>query len=533
MIRSHRDFHYVKWSILSAVLVAVVSPLRAASSTEQPNIVIVMADDLGWNHVGVDKPTLGTAPAVYQTPNLARLASQGLSFPFAYAQPNCAPTRAAMLSGQYAPRVHNDVYVVQSLNRFGRGGVSKQDAQFDGPPQHEDVAVEAITIAEALKKNGYATAHIGKYHVGGHSGPETLPENVGFDINIGGFQQGHQPTCFASRKDDQWTFKGVGRGDFDRWGEPYDSAYLSRRSLPTSLLGTPKHICDAVGDAVEETVSRLTAADAPFYMQVHTYAVHGPVKARPDLKQQAQSRADGQRKAEYLGFICGVDEILGRLITRLEDPNGDGRTSDSVLEKTVVFFTSDNGGTHATNVPLSGEKGMFAEGGIRVPLVAYWKGHIPADTVSDRMVHAVDYYPTCLALAGNSWKPSSDTHPLDGESFADELLAPGTHEDRGPICYLFPGYLDRRAQPGAWIIDEVDGKRYKAWYDYEDDVWSLFSIRDDVGEKKNLSTKNKKILYALAGRLDAWLTNSHPTWQPKYPISRRTQKSAGKPPLPE
>ncbi|MCK4685896.1 MAG: sulfatase-like hydrolase/transferase, partial [Pirellulales bacterium] len=99
MIRSHRDFHSVKWSILSAVLVAVVSPLRAATSTEQPNIVIVMADDLGWNHVGVDKPTLGTAPAVYQTPNLARLASQGLSFPFAYAQPNCAPTRAAMLSG--------------------------------------------------------------------------------------------------------------------------------------------------------------------------------------------------------------------------------------------------------------------------------------------------------------------------------------------------------------------------------------------------------------------------------------------------
>ena len=127
---------------------------------EKPNIIILMADDLGWNHVGVSESTCGTALAMYQTPNVAQLAGKGVSFPFAYAQPNCAPTRAAMLTGQYAPRRYNDIYVVGNLNRNGRGGISKEKAKFKGPPQHEDVGTEAITIAESLKENGYATAHI-------------------------------------------------------------------------------------------------------------------------------------------------------------------------------------------------------------------------------------------------------------------------------------------------------------------------------------------------------------------------------------
>ena len=133
----------------------------SSSRAEKPNVIVVMADDLGWNHVGVSESTCGTAPTMYQTPNVSRLASEGVSFPFAYAQPNCAPTRAAMLTGQYAPRRNNDIYVVGNLNRYGRGGISKEKAKFKGPQQHEDVGVDAITIAESLKENGYITAHIG------------------------------------------------------------------------------------------------------------------------------------------------------------------------------------------------------------------------------------------------------------------------------------------------------------------------------------------------------------------------------------
>ena len=512
----------------AAALLTIALPSLALSG--QPNIVVFMVDDLGWNHIGVEQGTMGTHGPQYVTPNLARLAEEGLSFTHAYAQPNCAPTRAAMLSGQYPARVHNDVYVVGNLNRNGRGGISKQDAKFTGPKQSEDVAPEAVTIAEALKKNGYATAHIGKYHVGGHRGEATMPENVGFDINIGGHAQGHQPTCFATKAGGGWRFKGVGLGHFDRFGEPYSEAYLKRRGLPADLAGTPKHISDAVGDALEESVGRLRATGKPFYLQFHTYAVHGPVRARPDLRKRFQEK--DAKKAEYLGFIAGVDENVKRLLDLLDDPDRDGDRSDSIAGNTVVFFTSDNGGTHADNLPLKGVKGMLTEGGIRVPLIARWPGTVPPGTVSHRKIHCLDYYPTCLQLAGNTWRPDADTHPLDGESFAHVLRNPATAEKRDPVFYLFPGYMDRRAQPSVAAIDDLaGGKRYKIYYYYEAAAWELYCLSDDPGEAENLIDARPEMAAELSRKIRAWLTRKHPTWKPKYPIAKGSGKPAGPPPL--
>jgi len=501
---------------LGALLAA---PVAAAT---QPNIIIYMVDDLGWNHISAKQPTMGTAEKIYQTPNLEKLANSGLSFTHAYAQPNCAPTRAAMLSGQYPARIHNDVYVVGSLNRYGRGGVSKKDAKFDGPPQTEDVAAAAITIAEALKKNGYATAHIGKYHVGGHSGEDTMPENVGFDINFGGCTQGHQATCFASKGGDGWQFKKVGLGHFDRFAAPYTEEYLKKHGFPSELAGTPKHISDSLGDALEETIGKLNAGGKPFYIQFHTYAVHGPVKARPDLNEKF---------GNYPGFIASVDLNMGRMLAAIEDPNGDGDKADSIADNTLVLFTSDNGGTHAGNEPLRGNKGMLTEGGIRVPLIAYWKGVISSNKTTDYKVHAVDYYPTCLELAGGKWTPPEKDHPLDGTSFAGVLRNPGTEQKREPVFYLFPGYLDSRAQPTVVAIDDIGGKRYKLYYFYEADSWELFCLSDDQGEEKDLLKKQPEIAKALSKKMTAWLGQKHPTWKPKYPIDRKTGKPAGPPPV--
>ena len=499
-----------------------------AKAADQPNIIIYMVDDLGWNHIGVEAPTMGTHGKQYVTPHLANLAKEGLSFTHVYAQPNCAPTRAAMLSGQYPARIHNDVYVVGNLNRNGRGGISKDKAQFTGPKQSEDVAVDAVTIAEALKKNGYATAHIGKYHVGGHKDDSTMPENVGFDINIGGFSQGHQPSCFANNKSGEWKFKGVGLGHFDRFGAPYTDTYVERRDLPSELVGTPKHISDAVGDALEETVSKLHGTGKPFYLQFHTYAVHGPVKARPDLKKSFQE--SGSKKAEYLGFIAGVDENLKRMLDLLDDPNNDGDESDSIADNTVVFFTSDNGGTHADNLPLKGKKGMLTGGAAsEFPLIVRWPGKIAAGTVSHRKIHCLDYYPTCLQLAGNKWQPSRDDHPLDGESFDHILRNPDVNEKRAPLFYLFPGYMDSRAEPTVVAIDDLAGKRYKIFYYYEADAWELYCLTDDPGEKQNIIDAQPAVAKQMSQKIHAWLTQKHPTWQPKFPIAKKSGKPAGPP----
>ena len=526
---------------IAASLAATAEPaadskakLNEPSQPDQPNIVIYMIDDLGWNQISASKATMGTHTEEFLTPNITKLAKNGLSFTHAYMQPNCAPSRAAILSGQYPARVNNGVYVVGNLNRNKAPGISKQEAKFKGPKQNQDVAAAGVTIAEALQKNGYTTAHIGKYHAGGHEGGDaTLPENQGFDINIGGYKQGHQPVCFAKKKKGQWTFPGLARGDLDRFGKPYDEAYVEKHSIPASQIGEPKHVCDALADAMEETVGKLHAGGKPFYLQLHAYAVHGPVISRPDLKEEAKKRSPNKKKnkAELAGFITGMDQTLGRLVKTLDDPNGDGDTSDSIRDNTVVIFTSDNGGTHFDNNPLRGVKGMFTEGGIRVPLIASWPGVIPTDAVTDRMVHGIDLYPTCLELAGKQWTPSSDVHPLDGESFAKVLRNLDMEGKRAPIFYLFPGYMDIRAQPCVVAIDEVGGKRYKLLYFYEADAWQLYNISEDIGEENNLIADKPRIAAQLSKKINAWLSQKHPTWEPKYPLDKKTGKPAGPPPV--
>ena len=274
----------------SHIIFSLIPILFSLSSNgkKQPNLIVYMIDDLGWNQISANQATMGTHNGSFITPNIEKIANLGLSFTHAYTQPNCAPSRAAMLSGQYPARINNGVYVVGNLNRNKKPGITREQAQFTGPKQSEDVASEAITIAEALNKNGYNTAHIGKYHVGGHSGESTMPENQGFDINIGGYMQGHQPTCFAKKGKDGWQFTKLGRGDFDRFGQPYSESYVEKYGIPKSQVGKPKHVCDALADAMEETVQALAAKPDPFYLQLHAYAVHGPVQSRPDLKEVAQ-----------------------------------------------------------------------------------------------------------------------------------------------------------------------------------------------------------------------------------------------------
>lgn len=506
--------------------------------TQQPNIVIVMADDLGWNHIGVPAATLNTAKSKYHTPHIKALADEGCSFPQAYMQANCVPTRACLLTGQYAPRETNGVYNVGSLNRYaGSGRYSKAKARFIGQAQSEDIQPGALTLARALKRNGYTTAHVGKYHVGGHDNKETLPLKMGFDINIGGGKQGHQPVCFAKKKQGDWSFPGLGGGAFDQYAVPYSASYVKTNDLPESLIGSPKHVSDAVGDAMVATIDVLASKDKPFYLEVHTYAVHGPVQARPDLKAAAMTRLAQEQKgkgkgkgkkvsgaeANYLGFISGLDENVGRLIQTLKDPNGDGDTRDSILDNTVVLFTSDNGGTHASNVPLKGAKGMHSEGGTRVPLIISWPGKIPAGTVSMRNVHAVDYYPTFLAFAGNKWTPSPETYPLDGYSFAEESFKPGTIAPRPPIYWFFPGYLDNRSQPLLSSVSSYEGKNYRLTYHYEKDAWSLYNLTDDLSETTDIAKTEPSIVRSLAKQAVAWLTQKTPLWAPKLPLAKSTK----------
>jgi arylsulfatase A-like enzyme len=232
-------------------------------------------------------------------------------------------------------------------------------------------------------------------------------------------------------------------------------------------------------------------------------------------------------------LIASVDENLRRIRPALQDPNGDGDANDSIAKNTLILFTSDNGGTHAPNTPLKGKKGMLTEGGIRVPLIACWPGVIPAGTVTNHTTHCLDFYPTCLELAGGKWGPDPATHPLDGQSFASLLLNPEAKDlpAREPIFYFFPGYMDTRAQPSAAVIDDLEGKRYKVQYPCESNFWELYCLTEDQPEAQNLIATKPEIAATLSKKLHTWLTQEHPTWKPEFPQSKKTGKPSGPPPV--
>jgi len=521
-------------ALLAAFVVAAGS--ASAKDATRPNIVFILSDDQGWADLSTGATNFGHPSDFYETPNLARLAKEGMAFTSAYVQPNCAPTRAALLSGQYAPRSGNGVYNVGSLNRGGK------NVPLIGPPQNEDVPAKSTTVAEAFRAAGYVTAHFGKYHVGGHEGGKsTLPEAAGFEFNFGGGKAGSPPGGYAARKlDGKWAFMQPLTPALDAFAAPYDEAYVRKHGVSPEMIGKPKHLTDALADAFESFLAKHESgaeADKPIYVHFWTHAVHGPIRPRADLaktfeeRKRAHPSKTGHDNAKYAALISDLDLTVGRILRALDDPDGDGDTSDSIASETLVVFASDNGGAGGatSNRPLRRAKGTFYEGGIRVPLIARWPGAIPKGTHSDTMIHAVDFYPTFLEIAGVE-PPKSQV--LDGVSFAKVLRSAGTVRNRKPVFYHFPGYLDNRADPSSTIIAELDGQRYKLIYHYASgapEASEMYNLSKDIGETSNLlegdvSKETRAIQRSLTGKLHAWLEQDTDGWHPVYPKDRKTGK---------
>lgn len=520
--------------MVESITVELPGQVTRPPASPGPNIIMMLADDLGWTDLSTGKPNLGNGSAFYETPNVARLADQSLCFTSCYMHPNCSPTRAALFSGQYAPRAGNGVYNVNNLNR-GNG-----TPILVGPSQNEDVPADTYNLAEAMRDAGYITAHFGKFHVGGHEGGSaTLPLNQGFDFNYGGQANGAPGSYFAS----SGTFGGNIGPELDPYASPYTSAYLADRGFvdTNALVGTDKHLTDAMGDAFVDFMNDHRSglhADYPVYMQFHLYAVHSPIQPRPDLppKYQVKPPDGGHDHANYASQVDSMDQAVGRIMDYLDDPDGDGSTNDSMVADTVLIFASDNGGFigPTDNTPLRERKGSFYEGGIRVPFMVRWPGEIPADTRTDTLVHPVDFYPTFLALAGAA-EPTNQV--LDGTAFADHLRDPATPRPREAIVYHFPGYLDTRAWPSSTVIKDIAGERYKMIYYYEDGKREMYNLSQDLSETNDLLDGdywkwllNQSAAEDLAETITQWLTRDEPDWAPSYPTVRASGTLLSAPP---
>jgi len=428
----------------------------------RPNILFIFIDDMGWRDVGF----MGSQ--FYETPNIDRLARGGMIFTNAYANaPNCAPTRACLMSGQYGPR--HGVYTVSNSNR-GNAKARK----LIPIKNNTTLPANKITLAESLKKAGYATCHLGKWHLGGDA--ETKPEGQGFDHNVGGNHAGSPRSYFSPYKN-----KDIADGP--------KGEYITDRLSDEAIRFIDAH------------------RDQPFFLYLPHYAVHTPLQAKKDLvaKYKNKSPWNGQGNAVYAAMVESVDQGVGRILAHLDERG--------LTEKTLVIFFSDNGGVGGykacgikgneitSQAPLKGGKGMLAEGGIREPMAVRWPGHVPAGATCEAPVIGIDFYPTLLEVAGA--KPPPD-YPLDGESIVPLMTQSGALK-RDAIFWHFPAYLQGgsntwRTTPGG-VIRMGDWKLIEY---FEDGRLELYNLRNDIGETTNLATKMPEKTKELHNRMLAW-----------------------------
>ena len=442
----------------------MMSVCAATAQTEtKPNIVFILADDLGYTDIAC------YGSKYYETPNLDRLAKQGIRFTDGHTSgPNCQPTRAALLSGQYMPRT--GVYTVGGIDRFN--WQSRPLRPVDNVAQ---LPLEKITVAQALKKAGYATGMFGKWHLG--NGDTHHPSKRGFDEAI------------------------------ESSGVHFDFKTDPKTDYPKG-----QYLADFLTDKAEDFIRRHK--DEPFFLYLPHFGVHNPLQAKKDLiaKFKSKPSVGGHDNPTYAAMIASVDESVGRILALLDELK--------LAKNTLVIFSSDNGGVGGyeregikgegsdttDNAPLRGGKGMFYEGGHRVPFIFRWPGKIPEGKTSEQTIISVDLYPTFLEIAGA--KPPQD-YPLDGVSFFKTLTSGGKEKlNRDAIYWHFPGYLG--AGENSWRTKPVGVIRSGDWKlmeFFEDGHLELYNLHDDLGEKNNLSAKFPDKAHELHEKLNDWQKN--------------------------
>ena len=472
-----------------------VAPL-VAQPEKRPNFVFVLVDDLGWRDLGCFGSTF------YETPNLDRLASQGMRFTDAYAAcPVCSPTRASIMTGKYPARLRLTDWIP------GRQTNEKMLRYMKvlAPEFNLQMGLDETTLAEALKEGGYRTMFSGKWHLG--QTEEFWPEHQGFDINNGGWSRGAP----YYRKYDAQT---------DTWEG--DSGYVSPYQNPRLKDGpVGEYLTDRLTDDTIQFIEENKAD--PFLAYLSFYTVHNPLHGKDAVveKYRAKARLQGldrmdpfvtglpwmqhpapgrwrdrviQSNAEYAAMVEAMDENVGRVMGTLE--------KNGLTDNTVVIFMADNGGlstaegSPTSNLPLRGGKGWLYEGGIREPMIVRWPGVTSPGTVCEEPVTSTDFYPTMLDIAG---LPARESQHPDGVSLVP-LLKGAKSLDREAIYWHYPHYSNQGDSPGG-VIRSGD---YKLVEHYEDNSVQLYNLRNDIGETRDLAQEMPAKAQALGSKLANW-----------------------------
>lgn len=466
------------------LLLCVLCPSARAAT---PNVILFLIDDLGWRDLGCQGSTY------YQTPNIDRLAKEGVRFTDAYsACAVCSPTRAAILTGKYPARL--------LLTDWLPSGRWDPKAKLREGRFVRALPVEEVTLAEALREGGYRTASIGKWHLG--SEPFSLPQHHGFDVNVGGNAHGAPGSYFYPYTGD--------------WKIPATGQRAVWNVLPDGKEG--EYLTDRLTDEAVKFIHE--SREKPFFLYFPHYGVHTPLEGKKDLVAKYERIPESQRqgKPEYAAMIESVDESVGRVMSTLKELSLD--------QTTMIILTSDNGGFYnaTSNAPLRANKGAYYEGGIRVPLIVKWPGVTPSGKIVNTPVTSTDLYPTCLAAAGLPARPNQHQDGLNLQSLlsGDGQLAPRS------LFWHYPHYNEHPSSVPSSVIRKGDWKLIQT---FDPEGIELYNLADDLSETKNLAETQKAKVDELRRELDTWrkdvgaeMMKPNPDYDPKAAPTKKKKK---------
>ena len=428
---------------------------------EKPNVILIVADDLGWS----DLSYMGST--YYETPNIDKLSKSGMTFYNGYASSaNCAPSRASMLTGKYHP--FHGIYSVKNSDRG-----NKKTRKIIPIKTKTKLELEYFILPEMLKSKGYSTGHFGKWHMGPKG---YYPEQMGFDINIGGNEHGGPRSYFSPYK-----YPNMSNGPKD------------------------EYLTDRIGDEVVKFIEKNKENN--FFAYVPFFSVHTPIQSKSEYEKKYRNKESNEyhNREDYAGMIQSLDENIGKILEKIEKLN--------LSKNTLIIFTSDNGGIKAISnqYPLRAGKGSYYEGGIKVPMIFSWPEKIQAGSTSNERVSNIDFYPTIKKIIGYN-----KTIDLDGEDLTPIFNSKALKKRE--LYFHFPIYLEPynvhldsgsdplfRTRPGSVIIKD----NWKLHHYYEDNNFELYNLENDISESKNLININKEKKAELLKDLNNWRSKNN------------------------
>ena len=477
---------FVKAAGITAGLAATnaLQLVGAENAAKQPNILLIMADDLGWRDTSCYGSTF------YETPHIDALAASGMLFTDAYAaNPLCSPTRASVLTGQYPVRhgLTTAAGHIAEIKEHKERTQGPEEVRGSGPTHLNYLDPKYYTLGKAMKDAGYATAFFGKWHMGCKK--EHWPESHGFDYIKGGRRHPGPPGTNPKRK----------------FYPPWNCDTL--KPYPSNDTHVDDYIADLTIDYMKkQQAARSTGSGQgkPFFICHWPYSVHAPFQSKPELIEKWKKKVDPknpQHSPTMAAMIEVLDENIGRMMKALKDNGMD--------KNTVVIFTSDNGGnmydtvddtTPTNNFPLRSGKANNYEGGVRVPMIVRCPGITKPGTVSPAVTSSVDHYPAILQLTGQPARP--DDHK-DGVSYVPALK--GKPFDRGPTICDMPHPVWATLNIPNTFVRDGDWKMFRFWHDRPEDQshrYELYNVRKDISETKDLSSEHPEQLKKMIASLD-------------------------------